>query len=262
MALARTPPDEAISTLSKWARWAGVHRVPAWLMDRTTDLTISRWATRTAIISFIVLAFGLVVYFLKPTPSPPAASVAAPTVSVSKELPPIPFSDDEVHGWLQPANFPTPPNGCDGYIGTDAIKILIGNNGIALDGYGKTIALKIGRCEALSIERSEKGVFIDAELNDGSGLSPVHIRKNEIFAQNGDTYSARQTRDLSSITVKDKLERIILDAKFLNSTTLQISGMFGCPGGKSIQVRAGQPIAGVMMNNNCFSNLLVGIHLE
>jgi len=37
MALARTPPKDAISNLPKWAEWAGLHRIPAWLRDRTAD---------------------------------------------------------------------------------------------------------------------------------------------------------------------------------------------------------------------------------
>ncbi len=164
MAFARTPPDDAISNLSKWAKWAGIHHVPTWLRNRAADITVIRWAY---ILSAIMIAGGLIIYFIEPAPPRPLALSLATTASPPKQLSPIPFSDNEVHGWLKPANFPTPPNGCDGYISADAVKVLIGTVGIARDGYGKLIALQIGTCDALSIERSEEGIFIDAELNDG-----------------------------------------------------------------------------------------------
>jgi hypothetical protein len=185
MALARTPPTDAISNLAQWAELAKIHDVPGWLRDRAAAAIAYQWAKRVVTTASIAIMCGLIVYF-RTSPAPaPLAPAPATTQSLRAQLPPIPFSDDEVHGWLKPANYPTPPNGCDGSIGEDAIKILIGDNGIARTGYGSIIALRIGVCDALSIERSPEGVFVDAELNDGSGSPPVRIKKNEIFAQNG-----------------------------------------------------------------------------
>lgn len=173
-----------------------------------------------------VATIGIIVYLILVTMSSPTPTATANNENIHSPLPSIPMSDDEVHGWLKPANYPTPPNACDGILKDDAIRILIGNNAFALSGHRKMIVLKVGNCDSLVIERSPEGVFLDAELNDGAGLAPVRIRRNEIFAQNGETYIARQTRDLSSIVVKNRSGRSILDAKFLNNSTLKVKGMF------------------------------------
>jgi hypothetical protein len=54
MALARTPPTDAISNLSKWAEWLGIRDIPSWLRDRRAD----RWAGDIAIL-VVILGVGL-----------------------------------------------------------------------------------------------------------------------------------------------------------------------------------------------------------
>jgi hypothetical protein len=41
MTLARTPPTDAISNLSKWAEWIGIRKIPDWLRSRSIDKSIS-----------------------------------------------------------------------------------------------------------------------------------------------------------------------------------------------------------------------------
>lgn len=50
MALARTPPHDAMSNLAKWADWVGIHHIPLWLRDRRADQVAYRWARAAAII--------------------------------------------------------------------------------------------------------------------------------------------------------------------------------------------------------------------
>lgn len=247
MALARTPPADAIRNLATWSEWAR-----CWFQGGHT-LKIKRKPYATLGVSIFGL-IGLALFW----PGWLSPSKTSPTDRLQQ----IPFTDDEVHGWLKPANHPTPRNGCDTTAQPDDIKILIGDNGIVRTGYGKIIALEIGSCEALSIERSPQGVFVNAEFNDGSGASPVRIKNNEIFAQNGQTYSARQTRDFSSIKVVNKPGDLILDAEFLNPTTLKVNGSFGCTGGKSIAVKDDQPVPGFFMSHSCVMNSRVGIHVN
>ncbi len=244
----RTSPDEAGSKTREWIGWIKARRLKA------------------GYIGIVIILIGLGIWVVQSdssTRQPLVTTIDPPLPKVIKdsasEAPPIPYTDDAVHGWLKPANFPTPPNGCDGIVDANAIKILIGDNGIALDGDGKIVALQIGSCEALSIERSSDRVLVSATLNDGSGVPPVTIKNNEIFAQNGETYSARQTRDSSSITIKDKLDHLILEAKFLNKTTLKVRGKFGCVGGRSVDVKDDQPIPSFFMSRSCIANARVGI---
>jgi hypothetical protein len=53
MALARTPPDEAASNLSRWLEWTGLRHIPGWLKDRAAD----RWVFRYGLGMMGVLLF-------------------------------------------------------------------------------------------------------------------------------------------------------------------------------------------------------------
>jgi hypothetical protein len=53
MALARTGPHEAISNLSKWAEWAGIHKIPGWLRSPAVD----RWVFGIGASVIVILLF-------------------------------------------------------------------------------------------------------------------------------------------------------------------------------------------------------------
>jgi hypothetical protein len=263
MLFARTGPDEAVSNLSKWANKLGFHRISAWLRTRRADQLVFHWSL-VAMGALILAWLGGVIYiFLSPAPVPtPGPSIALP----ASTLPPIPLEDNEVHGWLRPANEPTPPNGCDRMSGAiidpDTIKILIGDNAIAKKGLGKIIALEVGDCEALSMDRTEGGIFVNADVYGGAENSPVQIRNNEIFALSGENYTPKQSRDLSTITVKDNKGREILYAHYLNPTTLQVRGIFWCLGHKPVIIRDEEPVPGFFMTGGCLMNGRAGIHVN
>jgi hypothetical protein len=250
MALARTPPDVAISSLSQWAEWAGVHRIPLWLRNPKADEVTFRWGKRLLIVSTAIMATSAAVYYLiSPSPRPIALPVTSSKIS---ELPSIPRTDTPVYGWLKPANHPTPPNGCDGKVPDNATKILIGTNAAFIIGLGKIIVLRINECEALSVERTESGVLLSANINDGSGLQPASIVNNRIVAQNGETYSVRQSSDESLLTVRNNKSETLLEANFLNKSTIQIVGSFGCVGDPVIRVTKSGPIPTVTFTDACF----------
>jgi hypothetical protein len=178
-----------------------------------------------------------------------------------RPLPPIPKTDSPVQGWLKPANYPTPPNGCTGFVhALGATLVLIGDNSFGFDGNGKTVVLEIHGCPALSIERSTEGVRFSAEVNDGAGTPPVKIENNRIVAENGETYAATQSADESKLTVKNvKSGRLLLEAEFLNRTTVRVRGVFGCLGLAAIPVENDEPIPGVLMHHFCSMNSRTGI---
>ncbi len=183
------------------------------------------------------------------------------TLANQAELPPIPKTDSLVHGWLKPANYPTPANGCDRLPHSpDMTKVLIGDNAIGFEGYRETIVLRIKECPALVIKRTNQGVLLDAVINDGAGISPVIITNNEIVAENGETYSAVQSADESTILVTNrKTGKVLLDAQFLNATTIRVRGKFGCLGGRTIDVKDDQPIPGHYESGSCYVNNMIGI---
>jgi len=63
MALARTPPTDAVSNLSKWVEWAGIGHIPIWLRNPDVDRKASRWSRITLAALIVISAFGTVFYF-------------------------------------------------------------------------------------------------------------------------------------------------------------------------------------------------------
>jgi hypothetical protein len=154
--VARLHPKDAFLNLSAWVEL---------VRHKRADKLI-------VLVSLIITAIGGAILYLEaPMSAPPLA-------------PAIPLADQPVHGQLKPANDPTPPNGC-GPQPPDVFKVLIGDNAIGMSGYGKFTALQIGSCEAVSMERTPDGVYLNAQLVDTDENKVVQILRNKIDALNG-----------------------------------------------------------------------------
>ena len=174
----------------------------------------------------------------------------------------IPLEDMEVHGVLKPANEPTPPNGCDRQlISPDALKILIGTNAFALEGFGAFTAIAIKACHAVSMERRVDGIFVNASLYDPEKSAVVSIRENRITALSGENYKARQSRDESRLSVKNARGTELFYIRYLNPTIIQFRGFVSCQAGPIIRVQDDQPVPGVSMSGTCGINTSVGIQI-
>lgn len=245
MALARTPPEDAASNLSKWAARLKIY------YDRRIDEIAYRWAKAVLIVVVTVGLIGAVYLRLMSK----SEILGSPAILPLPVLPTIPKTDTAYQGVLKPANHPTPPNGCDHLpLPLTATKIIIGDNATALTGNGRMTVLQIRECEALAVERTPDGVFLSAEVNDGSGIPPAKIVNNQIVAYNGEYYSSKQSADLSSIIVKNANNKILLAADFLNPNTIKIKGLFGCTGKRPVVVEDDHPIPGILMTGSCFAN--------
>jgi hypothetical protein len=74
-------------------------------------------------------------------------------------------------GWLQPANEPTPENGC-GERWREAPILLAGSNGVIFrNPLGRVRVIAIDNCDALVFDRSENGIKVTAPLFDDAGNS-------------------------------------------------------------------------------------------
>jgi hypothetical protein len=123
-------------------------------------------------ISTIVVLLGCVIYFTAP---------------------PITIPEVEIIGSLLPGSDPTPANGCDRPrppnlppIGPDDLKILIGDNAFVIGGMRKATAIKIGRCEVLSMERTPHGVTVSADLYDAGGKLIARIAGGQTHVLTGE----------------------------------------------------------------------------
>jgi hypothetical protein len=173
--------------------------------------------------------------------------------STSTTRPPIPKTDAPVYGLLKPANYPTPINACSRHGSLDRKTVVIFGDSAFVTQIGSAIPiLSIRGCMALTIHDTADGALLSASVNDNSGISPVHIEDNQITAENGDTYSATQSADESTLTViNNHTKQILLGAEYLNKTTIRVIGMFGCPGGPIVPVTYDGTIAGGSLSQVC-----------
>jgi hypothetical protein len=211
-------------------------------------------------------------------------SIAVVTVLVPvlyAAIGPILAPETEVIGLLQPGNSPTPPNGCDhappeAKLAADTLKVLIGDNAIAKIGPGRFTALQIGECKVLGMDRTPNGVGIFADLYGRDGKLIAKIAENSIHVLTGERVHMSRGGDLSTLiitTPDDDLPTLLrwllgsedielLRVKFLNATTIQATGLFGCPGHLPVLVTDQQPVPGVFMSGSCFAAAGVGIRVN
>jgi hypothetical protein len=90
MALARTPPGEAASNLSKWLEWVGIRHIPSWLRARAAD----RWVLRYGALMIALFLFVGGMSFdnwLRPIAAPSAPSSPSGTL---RQVPQLQKPDD------------------------------------------------------------------------------------------------------------------------------------------------------------------------
>jgi hypothetical protein len=198
------------------------------------ELTLKRWTIWTASLAIIA---GAIYWFVGP----------------------IVIPDVEVIGSLQPGNSPTPPNVCGpGPFPDNAIAVLIGDNALVHLGAGKFRALAIGECDAISMEQTSAGVRVYADLYDANGKLVARIANGEIHTMTGENVRQERNGDLSVLIIKDRHGSELLNIRYLNPKTIQVRGIFGCPGHPPVIVRDQQPVPGLFIRGSCVVNMVPG----
>lgn len=201
-------------------------------------------------------------------------SISALALSLCAHLmfsyPKIP--DIEITGTLQPANDPTPSNACGDNPeaqGPSALRILMGGNTFVLIGMGRFTAVEIGTCPTLVMERTAKGIGVNADLYNNDGKLIARIFNNQLSAISGEASSVERNGDLSTIIVKDKDGKELLYVRYLNPTTVRARGVFGCQGRSPVVIDDNRVKGrtGEQVDSSCFVQSIsiptntVGIHL-
>jgi hypothetical protein len=179
-----------------------------------------------------------------------------------KAIGPNSIPNIEVVGSLQPGNDPTPPNACDNpNVGAHledappvshppfALTIMIGGNVVARTHPGKFEALRIGQCSIISMEQNEKGIWVDADLNDETGKLIARITNNELHVMTGGRVFLNR-EDLSTLTIKNDQNDELLYVHYLNRGVVQVGGTFGCPGHVPVTVKENN-----FFKENCFYDI-------
>jgi hypothetical protein len=186
----------------------------------------------TFVIASVAITFGgIAVYFFVPM-SPPSPT---PTPTVQRTAPPAPMPTPTV-GWLQPANEPTPENGCSRH-GNDSPVVIMGDNGVMLGDVRKATALKVGNCPLVGLQITDNGASIDATIYDAGGRKIGEIENNRFSIPPADGLVIEKSGDLSTLVVHDGANQEVLYARYLNKNAFRIRGIFSCPLPRSHTVR-------------------------
>jgi hypothetical protein len=167
-------------------------------------------------------------------------------------LPPTPLSETETHGWLVPADDTTPANACAGKVQGNALLVIFGTNAI-WSGKDDFVALKIGDCTTLEVNRTRQGLGVTVDIHAANEDLISRIVRNEFHLVPGEFAYADRSADLSTLTVYDRAGKEMLYVHYANPHALDIRGKFFCSG-VSVVATAGRD---VVMNSKAFPDYRV-----
>jgi hypothetical protein len=122
----------------------------------------------------------------------------------------------------------------------DGLAILLGDGAAMTEDWrmrkGRPLQIiNLGNCnDLLSINKTENGLMIDANVYAVDGYLAVRIAQNEFHVVQQETaYPDRQGR--SGLAVYDRKGNVLLWVRYINSHTVSIRGTFTCPSGGQIR---------------------------
>ena len=185
------------------------------------------------------------------------ATLFASILPIYDWLGPIRVPDVEVQGWLQPGDDPTPRTGCDpvSAVGSNedpywspiggffrfrlgerpiqpppkgATIVALGNNGVIITKAEMVPVIQIGECSLLSLQKTSRGLLVDANVYGESGKLIATIHDNAISGIEGKNSHVTREGDLSTLIVKEGAnERLWV--RFSNPYAIRVRGSFICP---------------------------------
>jgi hypothetical protein len=193
----------------EWALLFGIGYLVFQCIERRTLLKSYR-ALSTGVVG--VLVVGAVAYYFLP---------ATPKIETF-----------ETHGWLTPGDDPTPPNDCP-KPASDEILFLAGNEGIVV-GRDETYKISVVQCgsrgDLLRVNYTPDGLLVDADVFASNGDLVARIKNNEFHLVTG-KYSYSDRPDLHTLVVHDRQgQRDLLSVSYPNPSTIEVRGIFFCPG--------------------------------
>jgi hypothetical protein len=150
-------------------------------------------------------------------------------------VPPEPW-----RGWLQPANDPTPENGCEEpqpvIQGLPPIPkgtpiMVIGHTGVRLSAsVGKIRAISVGECKSVIFDRNKDGeIKVDAIFYDADSNYLGEVTDNGYDIPYSPKLVVEHSDNLSTLVVHDEHRQELLYVKYANRNAIKIRGIFHCP---------------------------------
>jgi len=176
------------------------------------EMVVWRWIT--FIIVSAVLSTSLYIYLGPTPPAPPLI------------------------GWLQPANDPTPDNGCGPSIDPDSVLLIVGGSGFVLSPrFSHVNAVTLGSCKTITMTLGDNGLSLSSDLYDNAGL-PIGTLIDNRYTVNANAKLITQvSSDLSTLVIHSDDGDELLYVRYLNPKSIIIRGILSCPSPRLLSVK-------------------------
>ena len=152
---------------------------------------------------------------------------------------------EEPGGPLTAASDLAPATACSGIkIADDNLLMIVGQSGVVGKGRGPFTPFFVGTCPALSISRNPQGLLVNAFGYDSDNNVVYRIHDN-VFDQVMGGFLVEHRPNPSTLVIGDDHGPRVLEIRYLNKTTVTISGTFHCGDSAPINVSANGVAAGI-----------------
>jgi hypothetical protein len=208
-------------------------RITAWELFATTIFLILEfyfvWSSShifTWVLAVVTVSVSLFLAFPMPIGVTLATIAMAVGLGTIELVPSMPLVETEMHGWLVPANDPTPTNACSNILPKGALLVILGDSAV-WSPHNAFIAFTSG-CSALSVKKDRQGLLLDVDLFADDGNLVARIKDNEFHLATKElSYTDRGDR--STLNIFGPKGEEVFHARYLNPTTLEVRGVFACP---------------------------------
>jgi hypothetical protein len=240
VATATANPTNMPEKLSQKEKAAVRWRITAWELFATTIFLILEfyfvWSSShifTWILATVTVAGSLFLALPMPIGLTVAAIAMAAGLGTIEFVPPMPLAETETHGWLGPANEPSPPDPC-AHLGhpipQNAIAVYFGSNAAWTD-KNKEIILKVHGRPLITYERNGKGeITFNADIFNDRGDPCCSYTTRRVSSRSIGDVVSRAKRGSKHPDVHDQKGNEVLYLKFTNPAAIQIRGVFNAPG--------------------------------
>lgn len=185
--------------------------------------------------------------------------VVATGFHVDTKLRAGPPVEPEHSGFLLPANDPDPVNPCPGPIPPDALKIFLGNS-LAYTTDNEHVVIKAKDTPLLWVRRDSEGLAVSAKIFSARDYRIVAELDDNEFHLNPANYFRKERPDSHTLVVYDQYANEVFRVRFLNPTSMKLTGMFHYKGIRPIIVEETRMrIGGNNFSRFCFGENKVDI---
>lgn len=159
----------------------------------------------------------------------------------------------QYEGFLLPGDGPDPPSFCTGdnanappfaRVNPDALKIFMGRN----EAFGSRfpyVAMRVRKQDRMIVDRDQAGrVALTLDILDAQGKVIVAFEKGHFTVVQSNILDMRRP-DRSTLIVRDQYKNTVLDVRYLNKKSLEISGLLRYPGVGIIQIPKTSAVYGI-----------------